>query len=91
MGKVRCKYHGVQGITLICEHLSDVDLTSISKNYRNHKYKLLKDETGIVMHFCDKCIYDFSLPETSPLTFDDVERVSDQLRPICSKCLGEIL
>ena len=85
MALIICKIHGDQGVVHLCTHLYD---NHLKKEFNASTHHLKKDQLGMVIYLCDKCIRKHNLSEVQTLDFDDLAKISDDLLPVCNKCFA---
>jgi len=84
MGLIVCNKHGGQGIVHLCLHLYEAygEEDRLPKEIRKSI-----DELGMTIYLCDICMEEASLGYKEKLNFDDLQKIGDNLWPVCSKCI----
>ncbi|TQV89113.1 hypothetical protein [Aliikangiella coralliicola] len=84
MALINCDKHGKQGVIHLCTHLhkqfekkTELDIT----------HQIKKDLSGMTIYLCDECVDKNNLENIEILDFDDLQKIGDDLWPICGKCL----
>lgn len=99
MGRINCAKHGLAGITLVCPHIKDNVLKSLTLN-RKSILSLTIDILGdgeftMQRYFCTICVHIYKLPtDGSTLSSEDFENYvgrENVAEPVCSECFKETL
>ncbi len=87
MGLINCDKHDQQGIVHLCPHIHE----QFKRGVIDSIYQIKKDETGITMYLCENCLKKYNLENIEILGFDELQEVGDDLWPVCTKCMTNIL